>query len=67
MTLSHSNGQLRLAVVDNGKGFCPKKKNGGLGLISMEERARAIGATFSVSSKPGRTSVLVRVAAIARD
>ena len=63
MTLNHSSGQVRLTVADNGKGFrAEKKEKCGLGLISMEERAKAIGATFGVSSKPGRTLVRVCVA-----
>ncbi len=68
MTLNCAKGQVRLTIADNGRGFCPEKATKrGLGLVSMEERAKAIGATFRVSSKPGRTSVQVRLAAKASD
>ncbi len=47
---------IRVRVVDNGCGFdttVPKRK----GLLSMEERAKAIGATMVVRSAPGATVV----------
>jgi PAS domain S-box-containing protein len=56
-------GQLRLAIVDDGKGFRPDKPRGqGLGLTSMRERAEAIGAELRLTSKPGRTCVAIRAA-----
>lgn len=61
LRLESSGGQLRLSVADNGKGFRPEKTaNHGLGLTSMKERADAIGATFKITSRPGRTCVEVR-------
>src|SRR5205085_751309 len=56
--------QLRLVIRDYGVGFDLNlvRRNRGLGLISMEERARLIQGTFSVSSKPGKgTQLEVRV------
>jgi signal transduction histidine kinase len=47
---------LRVCIVDNGCGFDtaqPKRK----GLLSMEERAKAIGATLVLYSAPGATTV----------
>jgi signal transduction histidine kinase len=47
---------IRVRIVDNGCGFdttVPKRK----GLLSMEERAKAIGATMVVRSAPGTTTV----------
>jgi signal transduction histidine kinase len=57
---------LHLAVSDNGRGFNPKEDplSHGLGLRSMEERARLIGARFTVHSEPQRgtrVDVWVRV------
>jgi signal transduction histidine kinase len=45
---------LHLSIEDDGVGFDPAAVNrkGRLGLISMEERARLIDATFSIESKP---------------
>jgi two-component system sensor histidine kinase UhpB len=55
---------LVLALEDDGKGFDPDrvKGEGGLGLVSMEERARLINGRFSIQSHPGKgTRVEVRV------
>lgn len=53
-----------LEVHDSGCGFDPCDVPGrlGLGLASMEERARLVGGNLTVSSEPGRgTSITVRV------
>ena len=44
---------IRLQVTDSGDGFDPAAPRTGLGLISMEERARLMGGTLRVESKPG--------------
>jgi len=50
--------QVEITVEDNGKGFDTAKilarrgRKKGLGLASMEERARLLGGTFSISSQP---------------
>ncbi len=47
---------IQVCIVDNGCGFdttLPKRK----GLLSMEERARVIGARLEVTSSPGATAV----------
>jgi signal transduction histidine kinase len=45
---------LHVSIRDDGRGFDPDQAKGnGLGLISMEERVRHLGGTFSISSKPG--------------
>jgi len=40
--------RLVLTIVDNGQGMQGKSRQGGLGLVSMRERAIAIGATFKI-------------------
>jgi signal transduction histidine kinase len=47
-----SDDDLRILVVDNGRGFRPDAVDGGFGLDSMRQRAALIGATLSISSKP---------------
>jgi signal transduction histidine kinase len=52
------NGRhVRLNVSDGGSGFDPAAvtagEAGGFGLISMRERAHAVGASFAVRSRPG--------------
>jgi signal transduction histidine kinase len=51
-----------VCVRDNGCGFSPQKvsrRRGGFGLISMRERAEAIGAEFMISSTPFGTTVKI--------
>jgi signal transduction histidine kinase len=49
---------LCLSITDDGQGFAAAPdasgRAGGFGLTSMRERARAIGAEFSISSPPGQ-------------
>jgi PAS domain S-box-containing protein len=59
-----SGTQLSLFVIDNGKGFDVGKAkiSPGLGLVSIEERARHIGASVTIDSMPDagtRLGVLV--------
>jgi signal transduction histidine kinase len=50
-----ANERLRVAIVDNGRGFTPTNEpaRDSFGLISMRERAEGIDATFNVRSAPG--------------
>jgi signal transduction histidine kinase len=53
-----------MVIEDAGAGFAPDevRGKGGLGLVSMEERVRLAGGTFSIQSRPGKgTRVEVRV------
>ena len=46
--------QLILTVQDNGKGISEaRRRSNGIGLVSMRERAIALGATFAIESAPG--------------
>jgi signal transduction histidine kinase len=66
ISLARHNGHVALRVNDDGVGFDVDvaRRGGGLGLVSMEERARLIKGEFNVSSAPGRGShVEVRVPA----
>ena len=52
------NGKgLKLRIVDDGRGFdavnTRRRRNGGFGLVSMSERARAVGAVLTVDSRRG--------------
>jgi signal transduction histidine kinase len=64
VALTGGGGEIALAVEDAGDGFELEevKSKGGLGLVSMDERVRFVGGTFSIRSKPGKgTLVEVRV------
>jgi signal transduction histidine kinase len=58
--LENGNG-LRLRVEDDGRGFsvdAAPRRGSGLGLVSMRERAEALGGRLTVASRPGEgTSV----------
>ncbi|WP_296449413.1 histidine kinase [Rhodoferax sp. UBA5149] len=46
-------GKLVLTVNDDGQGIQDNAKKGGIGLVSMRERANSIGAQFNIISGPG--------------
>jgi signal transduction histidine kinase len=51
--LANGDG-LRLRIADDGSGFRPgATRPGGFGLVSMRERAEALGGSFQVESEPG--------------
>ena len=51
------DGELRLSIADDGRGFDPAARptqpDAGFGLISMSERAEALGGALAVRSAPG--------------
>jgi signal transduction histidine kinase len=49
-----NGGPLRLRIEDDGRGFDVTNANGGFGLVSMRERAAAIGAELRITSARGR-------------
>lgn len=62
--LGIQNGALLLSIRDNGPGFdlVQARLAGGLGLLSMHERARLVNGSMTFNSKPGEgTVVTVRV------
>jgi signal transduction histidine kinase len=64
VSLARDGMDLKLAVADDGEGFdlAAARQNGGLGLMSIEERARLVKGQVTVSSRMGDgTTVDVRV------
>ncbi len=63
--LLNEPGAVTLTVADDGVGFdCKGSFPGHLGLLSMRERAREVGGTLNVDSRPGQGSrIRVRVPA----
>jgi signal transduction histidine kinase len=53
VSLSRSNGHLRVRVTDDGRGFDPATVGQGTGLTGMADRVAAIGGDLSVESAPG--------------
>ena len=69
VSVTRSNDDIEMTITDDGKGFdleAVRREGSGLGLVTMEERARAVGGNFVVASQPGRgTMVRARVSATA--
>src|SRR5260370_4667992 len=53
VNLRYSAGVIQLVVADSGIGFDTLDRRTGLGLISMEERARLMGGSFQIHSGLG--------------
>ncbi|MGO4888055.1 PAS domain-containing sensor histidine kinase [Anaerobacillus sp. MEB173] len=58
VTLLESETTVDVSIIDKGKGFIRQSNTKGVGLFSMEERARGIGGEFSISSTPGTGTVV---------
>ena len=64
LTIRSIEGTVTLQVVDDGRGFDPLdvRDHGGLGLVSMRERADRIDAQLDIQSAPGEgTTVTVQI------
>lgn len=61
VSLTHAPDALTVRVTDNGSGFARTAPGwkAGLGLASMEERARLVGGTLEVSSRPGAGTTIL--------
>ena len=62
--LVRSRDALTLAIVDDGRGFdrAAAAAKSGLGLVSVEERVRAVGGRLAIATRPGRgTTIEVKV------
>jgi len=59
--LESTDDLLRVTIRDNGSGFDPATavRPTSLGLLSMRERAAAIGASFTIVSRPGGGTAIV--------
>lgn len=59
IVLNSSAASLRLAVADDGKGMTPAANNAaGMGLRTMQYRARALGSELKIESHPGEGTVV---------
>ncbi len=60
--LQYETGAIELRIRDDGRGFDPEQTPPGhYGLSMMRERATAIGATLTITSRPGQgTEIIIR-------
>ena len=62
ITIRELEDAVRIMIEDQGRGFEGKNKTSGVGLFSMEERARSVNGTLNVHSSPGEgTKVILEV------
>jgi len=54
VAVKREGNDLAIEVLDDGRGFAPGDRTGGVGLKGMRERASALGARLTVEGKPGR-------------
>ncbi|MDE5414807.1 PAS domain-containing protein [Alkalihalobacterium chitinilyticum] len=60
LTLTETEDHVQATIKDEGKGFV--RNNGkGVGLFSMEERARSVNGTFDILSAPGKGTTVTLV------
>ena len=53
VVLARGSGQLRLHIVDDGRGFDPAQSRGGQGLRNIRERVARLNGQLVISSAPG--------------
>ncbi|USB32661.1 PAS domain-containing protein [Paenibacillus sp. YPG26] len=54
--------EVLVLIRDEGMGFASRHEGGGVGLLSMEERARSVGGTLTIQSEPGKgTTIELRI------
>jgi len=60
--ITKSKGNLKIAVHDNGKGFVLNGRPAGLGLATMQERAKLLGGVITINSKRRQgTSIVMEI------
>lgn len=62
VTLREYDQYVRVMIEDKGRGFDPETESRGVGLFSMDERARAVGGELTINSSLGKgTTVILEV------
>jgi PAS domain S-box-containing protein len=62
VTIRELDNSIRVMIEDKGKGFDRTVQNKGVGLFSMDERARSVGGELMVYSSPGKgTKIILEV------
>ncbi len=61
ISLRHEQGQLRLQIRDDGRGYTPGQEQAGLGVFGMRERASLLGGTLTVLSHSGQGTTVLAI------
>ncbi|WHY78696.1 PAS domain S-box protein [Neobacillus sp. WH10] len=62
VTVREIDDVVRVMIEDQGKGFDTKKQLPGVGLFSMDERARSVDGTLTIKTSPGKgTKIILEV------
>jgi len=59
VTIRETEEAVRVMIEDKGAGFDQKQEHRGVGLFSMEERARSAGGELSIYSTPGKGTRII--------
>ncbi|ETI70600.1 PAS domain-containing sensor histidine kinase [Neobacillus vireti] len=59
VTIREMDDVVRVMIEDKGRGFDIRKQTPGVGLFSMDERARAVNGGFSIYSSPGMGTKII--------
>jgi len=60
--ITKAKGLIKISIQDYGRGFIFNGPSSGLGLTTMQERAKLLGGTFSIQSRPKKgTAILVEI------
>ncbi len=66
ISVLHSNSSLTVTIIDDGSGIPEQRKKNGLGLHTMQYRAKAIGATLEIQAGEDRGTIIRLSGAVSR-
>ncbi|WP_254434232.1 PAS domain S-box protein [Halobacillus sp. Marseille-Q1614] len=62
VSIKRTEDYVTVQIIDEGNGFNPEERNPGVGLFSMEERARAVNGEFHLETKENKgTNIVVKI------
>ncbi|MEH7116641.1 PAS domain S-box protein [Neobacillus vireti] len=67
VTIREMDNLVRVMVEDKGKGFNIEKQTLGVGLFSMDERARSVGGELAIIASPGKGTKVILDIPISKD
>ncbi|WP_281068824.1 PAS domain-containing sensor histidine kinase [Paenibacillus eucommiae] len=59
VSMNEAEDQIEVRISDQGRGFLRSQERKGVGLFSMEERARGIGGQLYIQSEPGHGTTVI--------